>query len=321
MSKLIETKNDNQHFNINKMSMISVKYISTEPEEKLNKPDWLKIKLPIDSSRIQEIKSAIRKNNLHTVCEEASCPNITTCFNLGTSTFMILGSICTRRCPFCDVKHGRPNVPDVNEPERLAQMISDMNLNYAVITSVNRDDLHDGGAKHFIECIIAIRNKNPMIRIEILVPDFRNCMLKALRIINNSPPDVFNHNLESVPRLYRIIRPGANYNSSLKLLKKFKKDNPHIITKSGLMVGLGETNKEIIDVMYDLRHSDVTMLTVGQYLPPSRHHLKVKRYVSPKEFDDIRAQALYMGFTHASCGPLVRSSYHADMQINGIEVK
>lgn len=242
----------------------------------------MKIKLPADSHKIKGIKDAMRRNGLHSVCEEASCPNLSECFNHGTATFMILGAICTRRCPFCDVAHGRPNAPDANEPQKLGQTIKDMGLRYVVITSVDRDDLRDGGAQHFADCITAIRDHSLAIKIETLVPDFRGRMDKALEILTATPPDVFNHNLENVPRIYRQVRPGANYEWSLKLLERFKEAHPEIPTKSGLMVGLGETNEEILDVMRDLRRHGVTMLTLGQYLQPSRHHLPVQRYVSRK---------------------------------------
>ncbi len=295
--------------------------ITSVDRDDLREPEWMKIKLPADSTRIQGIKAAMRKNGLHSVCEEASCPNLAECFNHGTATFMILGAICTRRCPFCDVAHGRPVAPDANEPVKLAQTIADMALRYVVITSVDRDDLRDGGAQHFADCITAIREKSPQIKIETLVPDFRGRMDRALDILTATPPDVFNHNLENVPRIYRQVRPGADYNWSLKLLERFKEAHPEIPTKSGLMVGLGETNEEIIEVMRDLRRHGVTMLTLGQYLQPSRHHLPVQRYVSPDEFDEMKAEALAMGFTHAACGPFVRSSYHADLQAKGMEVK
>lgn len=321
MSNFIQIKHGIKSRNIDKMTLIPVKTVMGESHETLHKPKWIRIKLPADSVRIQKIKVAMRKNSLHSVCEEASCPNLAKCFNHGTVTFMILGVICTRQCPFCDVTHGRPMDPDINEPEKLAQTIFDLGLRYVVITSVDRDDLHDGGAQHFANCINAIRMKNSNIRIEILVPDFRGCMDIALKIINTSPPDVFNHNLENVPRLYHHINPGSNYNRSLKLLECFKEANPDLPTKSGLMVGLGETYKEVIEVMRDMRRHGVTMLTLGQYLQPSRHHLAVKRYISLQEFDDIKTEALAMGFTHAACGPFVRSSYHADLQIQGIEVK
>ncbi|SNC59001.1 lipoyl synthase [Sodalis endosymbiont of Henestaris halophilus] len=321
MNKPTQMKRGVKYRHLDKMTLIPIKNIAVKLQDSLHKPSWIKIKLPVDSSRIQSIKAVMRKNGLHSVCEEASCPNLAECFNHGTVTFMILGEICTRSCPFCDVSHGRPVIPDANEPEKLAQTIADMGLCYVVVTSVDRDDLRDGGAQHFVDCIRKIRSKNPDIRIEILVPDFRGRMDCALDIINAAPPDVFNHNLENVPRLYRQVRPGANYNLSLKLLENFKAANPHLPTKSGLMVGLGETNAEIIEVMRDLRRRDVTMFTLGQYLQPSRHHLPVQRYVSPQEFDKIRKQALAMGFTHAACGPFVRSSYHADLQLKGFEVK
>ena len=252
--------------------------------------------------------------------KKASCPNLAECFNHGTATFMILGAICTRRCPFCDVTMAvLLRLTQTNR--KLAQTIADMALRYVVITSVDRDDLRDGGAQHFADCITAIREKAQTLRFETLVPDFRGRMDRALDILTATPPDVFNHNLENVPRIYRQVRPGADYNWSLKLLERFKEAHPHIPTKSGLMVGLGETNAEIIEVMRDLRRHGVTMLTLGQYLQPSRHHLPVQRYVSPDEFDEIEAEAMAMGFTHAACGPFVRSSYHADMQAKGEEVK
>jgi lipoic acid synthetase len=304
-----------------KMGSIPVKFMQDEPKETLRKPDWMKIKLPADSQRIQDIKSAMRKNNLHSVCEEASCPNLAECFNHGTATFMILGAICTRRCPFCDVAHGRPLAPDAQEPAHLAQTIKDMKLKYVVITSVDRDDLRDGGAQHFSDCNREIRKQNPNIRIETLVPDFRGRVNNALEILKDNPPDVFNHNLETAPRLYRKVRPGASYKRSLELLKRFKEEHPYVPTKSGLMMGLGETKEEIVEVLKDLREHGVTMLTLGQYLAPSRHHLPVERYVPPAEFEELKEIALELGFTHAACGPFVRSSYHADLQAQGMEVK
>ncbi|WP_348666173.1 lipoyl synthase [Arsenophonus symbiont of Ornithomya chloropus] len=321
MSKNIEIKNKWQYPSSEKKSSIPIKNITQDYEKILKKPTWLKIKIPNDFTRINKIKNAMRKNGLHSVCEEASCPNLSECFNRGTATFMILGAICTRNCPFCDVTHGRPSKPDPNEPIKLAKTIKDMGLNYIVITSVNRDDLHDGGAKHFADCIMSIRNKNPNIKIEILVPDFRGRTNQALKILSTVPPDVFNHNIENVPRIYKKIRPGANYQGSLKLLEKFKIINPNIPTKSGLMVGLGETNQEIQDVMYDLKKHGVTMITIGQYLQPSSNHLSVKRYVSPREFQKIKKEAIKMGFTHVACGPLVRSSYHAELQSKGINIQ
>ncbi|NTS78111.1 lipoyl synthase [Catenovulum sp. SM1970] len=304
-----------------KMRLIPVQVIPTEKEEMLRKPDWIKIKLPRSTERIDEIKKVMRENKLHSVCEEASCPNLAECFNHGTATFMILGDICTRRCPFCDVAHGRPLAPDPDEAEKLGQTIAKMKLKYVVITSVDRDDLRDGGAQHFVDCIDAIRKYSPEIKIEILVPDFRGRMDRALAILNTSPPDVFNHNLETAPRLYKMARPGADYKWSLELLKKFKAANPNVPTKSGLMMGMGETNEEIAEVMRDLREYDVEMLTLGQYLQPSKHHLPVKRFVHPKEFDELNDLAEDLGFTHAACGPMVRSSYHADKQAAGEEVK
>lgn len=300
-----------------KTSIIPVKNIDPD-QEFLPKPDWLRIKIPADNQRIRDIKSALRKNNLHSVCEEASCPNLHECFNHGTATFMILGAICTRRCPFCDVAHGKPLPPDELEPIKLAQTVKDMKLKYVVITSVDRDDLRDGGAGHYTKVVKAVRELNPNIKIETLVPDFRGHIDRALDEIAVAPPDVFNHNMENVPRLYRDIRPGANYQNSLRLLQEFKKRFPHIPTKSGLMVGLGETNEELFQVMRDLRAHGVTMLTVGQYLQPSRHHYPVQRYVTPSEFDEIRKYAYELGFEHAAVGAFVRSSYHADIQAKEI---
>lgn len=304
-----------------KVAKIPVKQMVDDPKDVLRKPAWMRIKLPSDSQKIKDIKDAMRKNNLHSVCEEASCPNLAECFHHGTATFMILGAICTRRCPFCDVAHGRPLMPDAGEPQKLAQTIKDMGLKYVVITSVDRDDLRDGGAQHFADCNMAIRALNPDIKIETLVPDFRGRMDKALDILRDNPPDVFNHNLETAPHFYRRVRPGANYERSLELLQKFKQQHPDIPTKSGLMMGLGETKEDIINVLKDLRAHGVTMLTLGQYLAPSRHHLPVERYVPPAEFDELKQTALDLGFTHAACGPFVRSSYHADLQAQGVEVK
>lgn len=295
--------------------------VTIEDATPLKKPKWMRIKLPSDSGRIAHIKSTMRKHGLHSVCEEASCPNLAECFHHGTATFMIMGDICTRRCAFCDVAHGRPLPLDSDEPEKLAQTIAEMQLHYVVITSVDRDDLKDGGASHFVDCLTAIRQHNPKIKIETLVPDFRHSLSIALETLALAPPDVFNHNLENVPRLYKEVRFGASYEGSLNLLSEFKARHPTIPTKSGLMVGLGETNDELIEVMQDLRQHGVTMLTLGQYLQPSPHHYPLKRYVSPKEFDELKHIALEMGFTHAACGPFVRSSYHADLQVQGKEVK
>ena len=283
----------------------------------MRKPDWIRMKVP-DSERFQEIRKILRENKLHTVCEEASCPNIGECFSGGTATFMILGDICTRRCPFCDVAHGKPLAPDVNEPENLARTIAAMRLKYVVITSVDRDDLRDGGARHFVDCIRAVREHSPDIRIEVLVPDFRGRLETAIEILAEAPPDVMNHNLETVPRLYKAARPGSDYAHSLKLLADFKARFPHIPTKSGLMLGLGETDEEILQVMQDLRTHNVDMLTLGQYLQPSIHHLPVARFVEPQRFDEFRVQAEAMGFSNAASGPMVRSSYHADQQAHEV---
>jgi lipoic acid synthetase len=280
----------------------------------LKKPDWIRVKAGHSHARFGEVKRLLREAALHTVCEEASCPNIGECFGKGTATFMILGDLCTRRCPFCDVGHGRPLAPDTEEPTQLARTVAAMKLSYVVITSVDRDDLRDGGARHFADCIRAVREASPATRIEILVPDFRGRLEMAVDILTATPPDVFNHNLETVPRLYRQARPGADYAHSLALLKAFKARNPDIPTKSGLMVGIGETDAEIFAVMRDLRAHDVDMLTIGQYLAPSGHHLPVRRYVHPETFARYAQQARVLGFSHAACGPLVRSSYHADEQ-------
>lgn len=303
-----------------KMALIPVKFMPDPNEELLRKPDWMRIKLPPSSQKIEHIKSTLRKNKLHSVCEEASCPNLAECFNHGTATFMIMGAICTRRCPFCDVAHGRPLALDPEEPKKLALTIKEMNLKYVVITSVDRDDLRDGGAQHFADCIREIREHSPQTRIEILTPDFRGRMEQALAVFRETPPDVFNHNLETAPRMYRVARPGADYKWSLELLRRIKEMHPHVPTKSGLMMGLGETNEEIVEVLKDLRAHGVNMLTLGQYLQPSRHHLPVKRYVPPAEFDELKDVAMELGFTHAACGPFVRSSYHADLQAKGEEV-
>jgi lipoic acid synthetase len=283
------------------------------PVERLKKPDWIRVKAG-NGARFLEIKQILRQHRLHTVCEEASCPNIGECFGKGTATFMILGDLCTRRCPFCDVAHGRPKPPDAAEPANLALTIAALALRYVVITSVDRDDLRDGGAHHFADCIRAVRKLAPATRIEVLVPDFRGRLEIALDTLAACPPDVMNHNLETVPRLYKQARPGADYRNSLKLLKDFKSRLPHIPTKSGLMLGLGETDDEIIQVMRDLRAHDVDMLTVGQYLQPSAHHLPVLRYAEPAIFEEFERRAAELGFAHAACGPMVRSSYHADQQ-------
>lgn len=297
-----------------KTSRIPIKII---PQPVKRKPEWIRMKVP-DSARYQEIKKVLRENNLHTVCEEASCPNIGECFSGGTATFMILGDICTRRCPFCDVAHGKPLPPDVDEPKNLARTIAQMKLNYVVITSVDRDDLRDGGAQHFVDCIHAVREASPDIEIEILVPDFRGRLDVALEILRKAPPDVMNHNLETIPRLYKQARPGSDYQNSLLLLKTFTEMYPDVPTKSGLMLGLGESDEEIIQVMEDLRTNGVTMLTLGQYLQPSVHHLPVARYVEPAAFDALGVKAERMGFNNTASGPMVRSSYHADQQAHHI---
>jgi lipoyl synthase len=293
-----------------KTARIPIKIV---PHERLKKPEWIRVRFG-NSQRFNEIKQILRDQKLHTVCEEASCPNIGECFGKGTATFMILGDLCTRRCPFCDVAHGRPQPPDEQEPEHLAETITALKLKYVVITSVDRDDLRDGGAGHFAACIRAVRRRSPETRIEVLVPDFRGRLDLALSILREAPPDVMNHNLETVPRLYKQARPGSDYSHSLKLLRDFKALLPDIPTKSGIMVGLGETDDEILGVMRDLRDHDVDMLTVGQYLQPSAHHVPVLRYVEPAMFERYAARASELGFMHAACGPLVRSSYHADQQ-------
>ncbi|HEY0297212.1 MAG TPA: lipoyl synthase [Bordetella sp.] len=288
--------------------------IQSVPVERLKKPEWIRVKAASPGSRFFEIKRILREHNLHTVCEEASCPNIGECFGKGTATFMIMGDKCTRRCPFCDVGHGYPDPLDVDEPLNLARTIAALKLNYVVITSVDRDDLKDGGAAHFVDCIARTRELSPNTRIEILVPDFRGRLDRALAILNAGPPDVMNHNLETVPRLYKQARPGANYEHSLKLLAEFKALHPEVPTKSGLMLGLGETDEEILQVMRDMRAHDVDMITIGQYLQPSEYHLPVQRYVHPDTFAMFEHEAYEMGFTHAAVGAMVRSSYHADEQ-------
>jgi len=287
------------------------------PKTRLAKPAWIRVRTPGPGSRFAEIKAILREQRLHTVCEEASCPNIGECFGGGTATFMILGDICTRRCPFCDVAHGRPLAPDAQEPRHLAETIARLNLSYVVVTSVDRDDLKDGGAQHFAACISLIREVSPRTQIEILVPDFRGRLEHALGILAAAPPDVMNHNLETVPRLYKRARPGGSYEHSLELLSRFARAHPAIPTKSGLMVGLGESDDEILAVMRDLRAHGVAMLTIGQYLAPSSHHLPVERYVHPDAFAMFEREAAAMGFRHAAVGPLVRSSYHAEQQATG----
>ncbi len=300
-----------KHKAASKLSRIPIK---VEQAEVLKKPEWIRVKAGSPNTRYYEIKQILRENNLNTVCEEASCPNIGECFGHGTATFMIMGDKCTRRCPFCDVGHGRPDALDANEPLKLAQTIAQMRLKYAVITSVDRDDLRDGGAGHFAECIRQIRALSPSTKIEILTPDFRGRDDKALAILHEAPPDVMNHNLETAPRLYKEARPGSDYQFSLNLLKKFKEQNPGIPTKSGIMVGLGETDEEVLQVMRDMRAHGIDMLTIGQYLAPSNSHLPVRRYVHPDTFKMYEQAASGMGFSHAAVGALVRSSYHADRQ-------
>jgi lipoyl synthase len=295
-----------------KTSRIPIKIVPIE--EVLKKPDWIRVRAASGNSRFNEIKKILRENQLVTVCEEASCPNIGECFGKGTATFMIMGDKCTRRCPFCDVGHGRPDPLDLEEPNNLAKTIAALKLSYVVITSVDRDDLRDGGAQHFVNCITKTKELSPQTKIEVLVPDFRGRLEKALDIFSDGLPDVMNHNLETVPRLYKEARPGSDYMHSLKLLKDFKARYPHVSTKSGLMVGLGETDEEILEVMKDMREHDIDMLTIGQYLAPSGHHLPVRRYVHPDTFAMFEKEANAMGFTHAAVGAMVRSSYHADEQ-------
>lgn len=300
-----------------KTARIPIKVIAAE---RLKKPDWIRVRAASSSSRFYEIKNILREHKLHTVCEEASCPNIGECFGKGTATFMIMGDKCTRRCPFCDVGHGRPDPLDADEPNNLAETIAALGLKYVVITSVDRDDLRDGGAEHFVKCIRRTRELSPGTQIEILTPDFRGRMDRALDILKGAPPDVMNHNLETVPRLYKQARPGSDYSFSLSLLQRFKGLFPDIPTKSGLMVGLGETDDEILMVMRDLRQHGVNMLTLGQYLQPSPHHLPVCRYVHPDVFAMFGREARSMGFSHAAVGAMVRSSYHADEQASAAGV-
>jgi lipoyl synthase len=304
-----------------KTSRIPIKIVPVH--EVLRKPDWIRVKVGLNNSRFLEIKQILREHKLHTVCEEASCPNIGECFGKGTATFMIMGDKCTRRCPFCDVGHGRPDPLDADEPENLAKTIAALKLSYVVITSVDRDDLRDGGAQHFVDCIRKTRELSPTTKIEVLVPDFRGRMDRALAILEAAPPDVMNHNLETVPRLYKEARPGSDYHHSLALLREFKLRVPGVPTKSGLMVGLGETDEEILATMADMRAHDIDMITIGQYLAPSSAHLPVRRYVHPDTFALFGHHANDMGFSHAAVGALVRSSYHADQQahaagVNGV---
>ena len=297
-----------------KVARIPVKVIPTV--DLLKKPDWIRVKIPA-SPQISHIKDTLRKHKLASVCEEASCPNLGECFSNGTATFMIMGEICTRRCPFCDVAHGKPKPLSENEPRELAEAIAEMRLRYVVITSVDRDDLKDSGAQHFANCISETRRLNPDIQIEVLVPDFRGRIEIALDILEKTPPHVFNHNLETVPRLYRQARPGADYTWSLELLRRYKERVPSVMTKSGLMLGLGETKEEVMEVMRDMKAHNIDMVTLGQYLQPSRNHLAVARFVHPDEFEELRAYGEALGFAHVASGPLVRSSYHADKQAKG----
>ncbi|NTV94382.1 MAG: lipoyl synthase [Thiobacillus sp.] len=292
--------------------------IKVEAKPRLKLPAWIKARAHA-SPEVAGIKAILREHKLHTVCEEAACPNLGECFHHGTATFMILGDLCTRRCPFCDVGHGKPLPPDPEEPARLAETVAAMQLKYVVITSVDRDDLRDGGAEHFAASIRAVREKSPGTRIEILTPDFRGRLDIALDILAAEPPDVMNHNLETVPRIYKAVRPGADYRNSLDLLARFKGRVPGVPTKSGIMLGLGETDAEVLEVMRDLLAHGVEMLTVGQYLQPSGHHLAVERFVTPEQFGVFEREALAMGFKNAACAPLVRSSYHADRQAADIK--
>lgn len=306
---------DSHQRNEKKLSRIPIKVDTSKPT--LKKPEWIRVRLG-NPSQVQDVKRILRARGLHSVCEEAACPNLTECFSQRTATFMILGDVCTRRCPFCDVAHGRPKPPDADEPAHLAATIAELALRYVVITSVDRDDLKDGGAQHFVECILAIRERSPRTRIEILTPDFRGRQSVALDLFLSAPPDVFNHNLETVPRLYKAARPGADYQASLNLLRDFKAQHPSVPTKSGLMLGLGESYVEICEVLRDLRAHSCEMLTIGQYLQPSHDHLPVERYATPEEFLTLERFAISIGFTSVASAPMVRSSYHADQQAKGL---
>ena len=301
-----------------KLARIPIKVIPTD--ELPRKPDWIRVRLPADGRKIKEIKERLKEHKLHTVCEEASCPNLSECWSHGTASFMIMGDICTRRYPFCDVGHGRPNALDEDEPKNLAKTIAAMGLKYVVITSVDRDDLRDGGAQHFANCIAEARALSPNLKVEILTPDFRGRMDVALEILAQTPPDVFNHNLETVPRLYKQCRPGSDYQYSLTLLQRFKEMNPEVPTKSGLMLGLGETNEEVVAMMKDMRAHNIDRITIGQYLQPSKDHHPVDRFVHPDEFKELGRIATELGFSHVASGPMVRSSYHADLQAQGEDV-
>jgi len=317
MSETVTAKRDVSALKgASKVSRIPIKI---EPSDPKRKPEWIRMKAP-SHPEVGRIKKLLREHELHTVCEEASCPNLGECFSHGTATFLIMGNICTRRCPFCDVAHGRPDALDTNEPAHLAKTIAAMSLKHVVITSVDRDDLRDGGATHFGECIAQVREQSPSTRIEILVPDFRGRMEVALEQLAKNSPDIFNHNLESVPRLYKAVRPGSDYQWSLDLIKNFSEMHPDIPTKSGLMLGLGESIEEVHQVMQDLHDHGCKMLTLGQYLQPSRHHLAVERFVTPAEFDELAEVGKRMGFEHVASGPMVRSSYHADLQAAGEKI-
>ena len=317
MAEIVSTKRDVSALRgESKVSRIPIKVVPTEPKRK---PDWIRSKVP-SNPEVSRLKALLREHKLHTICEEAACPNLGECFTQGTATFLIMGQICTRRCPFCDVAHGKPDPLDQNEPAHLAKTIAAMKLKHVVVTSVDRDDLRDGGAGHFRECIKEIRRQSPKTNIEVLVPDFRGRMNVALEVLAECPPDIFNHNLESIPRLYKAVRPGSDYQWSLDLIKNFQAQHPNVPTKSGLMLGLGESIDEIKQVMQDLRDHGCRMLTLGQYLQPSRHHLAVERFVTPAEFDDLAIVAKEMGFQHVASGPMVRSSYHADLQAEGKHV-
>lgn len=317
MSESVRTKRDVKSLKgESKVARIPIK---VEPSVPKRKPEWIRSKVP-SSPEVTRLKGLLREHELHTICEEAACPNLGECFTHGTATFLIMGNICTRRCPFCDVAHGRPDPLDENEPAHLAKTIAAMKLKHVVVTSVDRDDLRDGGAAHFKHCINEIRQQSPQTQIEVLVPDFRGRMNVALEVLQDSPPDIFNHNLESIPRLYKAVRPGSDYQWSLDLIKNFQQQHPDVPTKSGLMLGLGESLEEVKQVMQDLRDHGCRMLTLGQYLQPSRHHLAVERFVTPAEFDELAVVAKEMGFQHVASGPMVRSSYHADLQAQGEHV-
>ena len=314
MSESGSTKRDvNALRGESKVARIPIKVVPSDPKRK---PEWIRAKAPV-TPEVMRLKGLLREHNLNTICEEAACPNLGECFTHGTATFLIMGQICTRRCPFCDVAHGKPDPLDENEPAHLAKTIAAMQLKHVVVTSVDRDDLRDGGAAHFRACIKEIRAQSPKTNIEVLVPDFRGRMNVALEVLADCPPDIFNHNLESIPRLYKAVRPGSDYQWSLDLIKHFQEQHPDVPTKSGLMLGLGESIDEIKQVMQDLRDHGCRMLTLGQYLQPSRHHLAVERFVTPAEFDELAVVAKEMGFEHVASGPMVRSSYHADLQAQG----